>query len=77
MEFSTEHYLEMEDEVRTFQAFRRHFPNLKVKSVKTEDIEEILENRLFGRKLDIEFHEGDQDEIKKLIKINKYGDKKI
>ena len=54
--------------------FRRHFPNLKVESIKTEDNEEILENGLVGKKLDIEINEGYQDETKNLIKINKYGE---
>ena len=74
MEFSTELYVEIDDEVLTLQGFRRHFPQLKVETIETEDIEEILENEFIGKKINIEFNEGNEEETKKLIRINKIGD---
>ena len=43
MEFSTELYFEMESEILTLQAFRRHFHPLKIDSIESDKIEESLE----------------------------------
>ena len=71
MEFSTELYFEMESEIITLQGFRRHFHPLKIDSIETDKIEESLEQELVGNTLDVEFNEGDEDNVKKLVKVNK------
>ena len=73
MEFSAELYIEIDNEILTFQGFRRHFPHLKVESIEADDIEQMMENEFVGKKIDMEFNEGDEDENKKLIKIKKIG----
>ena len=73
MEFSTELYIEIDDKILTLQGFRRQFPQLKVESIEAEDIEELMEKEFVGKKIDMEFNEGDEDESKKLVKIKKIG----
>ena len=74
MEFSSELYIEIDDKILTLQGFRRQFPQLKVESIEAEDIEELMEKEFVGKKIDMEFNEGDEDERKKLVKIKKIGD---
>ena len=70
-QFSTQLYIEIEDDVYTFLAFASLFPNMGIDSIETEEIEEILENAFVGKKMNIEFNEGKDDETKQLVKINK------
>ena len=70
MEFSTELYIEIDDKILTLQGFRRQFPQLKVESIETEDIEELMEKEFVGKKIDMEFNEGDENESKKESGLN-------
>ena len=70
MEFSSQLYIEMDEEVVTAQAFKRQFPGLEIDTIDTTDIEEKLEVEFTGKELEFEFNEGgDQENTISLIKI--------
>jgi hypothetical protein len=71
MEFSAELYIDIEDEVMTAQGFKRQFPGEKIETVDEEEITEILENRIVGKNIELEYNEGEKNEEIKLIKIRK------
>ena len=75
-EFSAEIYIEMNEEVITLQGFRRHFPMIKVESIESDEIEDLLEKALVGKCLFIEFNEGEEATTKKLIKVKKIEETK-
>ena len=70
-EFSTQLYIEIDEEVLTFQAFRSQFHWLTVDTVEADEIEELLEADLTGQEVKIELNDGYVEEIKKLVKIKK------
>ena len=74
MEFSAELYIEIEEEIMTAQGFKRQFPGEKIETVEEDEITELLENRVVGKKIEFEYNEGEKNDEIKLIKIGKIED---
>ena len=74
IEFSAELYVEIEEEIMTAQGFKRQFSGLKIETVEDEEITDILETRVVGKNLGIEYNEGDKDDNIILVKIQKIDD---
>ena len=71
MEFTAELYIEMEEEIVTAIAFKRHFVGKEILTIEGEEIEKFLEAEIVGTKLDIEYNEGDKEDKVSLVKIIK------
>ena len=71
-EFSCELYLEIADEVLTAQAFKRQFPNINLQAVDLDTVETVLEDHIVGKKMEIEYNEGEKEDSIMLIKIRKF-----
>ena len=54
---------------RTTQAFRRKFPQIKIESIDSEEIEKILEEYVVGKKFEIQYNEGHKEDTLMLLKL--------
>ena len=53
----------------TTQAFRRKFPQIKIESIDSEEIEKILEEYVVGKKFEIQYNEGHKEDMLILLKL--------
>ena len=73
-EFTAELYLEIEEEVVTALTFKRHFIGNKLFTVEQEDIEKFLDAEVVGKKIDLEYNEGEKEDTITLVKIIKIAE---
>ena len=64
MEFCTELSIEIDNEILALKGFRRQFTQLNVESNEAEIIEEIMEKKFVGKKIDMDFNECVEDEAR-------------
>lgn len=70
MEFSTELYIEMDEEILTGQAFKRQL-GLEIDTIVSDEIEELLEKEFTDKDIEIEYNKCEKAEEIKIIKIKK------